>query len=69
MTFLGFTINSRTGDVVDKKSGKILQANIMSPKLFQCLTLQGVNLERDFDQLSRYALIDTREIFFNRKYI
>ena len=53
MTFLGFSIQQRTGDLMDQQTAKVLEKRIVSRELFEALKLNKVPLTEDFDALPR----------------
>ncbi|CAC5415233.1 RNF213 [Mytilus coruscus] len=53
MTFLGFDIDRKSGDLTDQQSGKILEKSIITTMLFDILVKNGVNLNENFDKLPR----------------
>lgn len=53
MTFLGFNIDQKTGDLVDAESGSVLEATIMRKHLQQALKRNNVPINENFDDLSR----------------
>lgn len=53
MTFLGFNIDQKTGDLVDAESGSVLEAAIMRKHLQQALKRNNVPINENFDNLSR----------------
>ena len=52
MTFLGFFINS-TGDLVDPRTGQILEKGLMSKPLLNGLKAQGVDFATDTENLKK----------------
>lgn len=55
MTFLGFNIEKRTGNLVDLQTGTVLEKKIMQTNLFDALQRNKVNLAENFDALKRYS--------------
>ncbi|VDI37174.1 Hypothetical predicted protein, partial [Mytilus galloprovincialis] len=53
MTFLGFNIEKRTGNLVDLQTGTVLEKKIMQTNLFDALQRNKVNLAENFDALKR----------------
>ncbi|KAK7107714.1 hypothetical protein V1264_015588 [Littorina saxatilis] len=53
MTFLGFSIDAASGNLVDQQTGQVLEQGIMSKQLFQALALNRVPLTENFDALPR----------------
>jgi len=53
MTFLGFYIDYRTGNLLDPKTNNILERNMMPKRLYEGLRSNFVKLNENFDQLSR----------------
>ncbi|XP_052062678.1 E3 ubiquitin-protein ligase rnf213-alpha-like isoform X2 [Mytilus californianus] len=53
MTFLGFNIEKRTGNLVDLQTGTVLEKGIMQKNLFDALQRNKVNLAENFDALKR----------------
>ncbi|XP_052061725.1 E3 ubiquitin-protein ligase RNF213-like [Mytilus californianus] len=53
MTFLGFNIERRSGNLVDHQTRKVLEQQIMTPDLFDALEKNDVNLAENFDILQR----------------
>ena len=53
MTFMGFYID-KSGSLIDPATKKVIEPNIMPPKLRAGLQLQRVELDKDFDSLPRY---------------
>ncbi|XP_070190023.1 E3 ubiquitin-protein ligase rnf213-alpha-like [Littorina saxatilis] len=53
MTFLGFSIDAASGNLVDQQTGKVLEQGIMSKQLFKALALNRVPLTENFDALPR----------------
>ncbi|KAL5009497.1 hypothetical protein ScPMuIL_011802, partial [Solemya velum] len=53
MTFLGFNIDHRTGDLIDTQSREVLQRNVMPKQLFQGLKHNKVPITENFESLSR----------------
>lgn len=53
MTFLGFDIDRKSGDLRDQQSGTILEKSIIRTDLFDILVRNGVNLNENFDKLPR----------------
>ncbi|XP_071137099.1 E3 ubiquitin-protein ligase rnf213-alpha-like [Mytilus edulis] len=57
MTFLGFNIDRRTGNLVDVQTNTILEPGIMENNLFDALVRNKVNLAENFDALPRLEKI------------
>ncbi|XP_071172243.1 E3 ubiquitin-protein ligase RNF213-like [Mytilus edulis] len=53
MTFLGFNIERRSGNLIDHQTRKVLEQQIMTPELFDALEKNDVNLAENFDNLKR----------------
>lgn len=53
MTFLGFNIDKRTGNLVDLQTKTILEEGIMGTQLFNGLRRNNVNLTENYDTLPR----------------
>lgn len=53
MTFLGFNIERRSGNLIDHQTRKVLEQQIMTPDLFDALEKNDVNLAENFDILQR----------------
>lgn len=53
MTFLGFNIDKRTGNLVDLQTKTILEEEIMGTQLFNGLRRNTVNLTENYDTLPR----------------
>lgn len=53
MTFLGFNIENKTGNLVDPQTGTILEAEIMPKNLQKALIKNGVPINEIFDNLAR----------------
>ncbi|PVD28712.1 hypothetical protein C0Q70_11306 [Pomacea canaliculata] len=53
MTFLGFSIEPRTFNLMDQQTGQVLVPAIMNAALFHCLILNRVPLTENFDVLPR----------------
>ncbi|VDI52691.1 Hypothetical predicted protein, partial [Mytilus galloprovincialis] len=65
MTFLGFIIDKKTGNLIDEQTGKSLEDGIMEPTLtedqptlYHGLIRQSVNLSKKFDSLLRSEKIE-----------
>ncbi|WAR09056.1 R213A-like protein [Mya arenaria] len=58
-TFLGFSLDRRTGDLKDIKTGLTMEggSNIITTRLFDALKTNKVQLHDDFDSLKRYMRI------------
>lgn len=56
MTFLGFRIDEKTGDLMDPNGG-IVSSSVMSRGLYHGLAQQGVNLNEDFGVLPKHEKI------------
>ena len=52
MTFLGFTVDPRTGSLLNQ-TGEVLEQAIMKRALYQSLAANGAPLSEDFNQLPR----------------
>lgn len=52
-TFLGFHIDSASRNLVDLQTGRELEKNIMTRRLYDALLRNRVPLKEDFDLLSR----------------
>ncbi|XP_019643756.1 PREDICTED: E3 ubiquitin-protein ligase rnf213-alpha-like [Branchiostoma belcheri] len=52
MTFLGFHVDGN-GNIRDPTNNRVLQQNVMGKPLRQCLDLQGVDLQVNFDKMQR----------------
>lgn len=55
MTFFGFNVDSETGNLIELKTKKILEERIMKATLFKDLVDNKVNLEENFDEISRFV--------------
>lgn len=55
MTFLGFNIDRRTGNLIDQQTGAVLEEGIMQQNLFDALIRNKVNLAENFDALPRFV--------------
>jgi hypothetical protein len=53
MTFLGFNIDRRTGNLIDLQTRDILEQRIMDTGLYDALVRNRVNLAENFDILPR----------------
>ncbi|XP_070188878.1 E3 ubiquitin-protein ligase rnf213-alpha-like [Littorina saxatilis] len=53
MTFLGFSIDPASGNLVDQQTGEVLEHGVMSQNLFKALAHNKVPLSEDFDILPR----------------
>ena len=53
MTFLGFNIDSKTGNLIDLQTKNVLEKKIMQTTLFDALVRNKVNLAENFDVLPR----------------
>ncbi|KAL8581505.1 hypothetical protein ACOMHN_042898 [Nucella lapillus] len=53
MTFLGFSIEQATGNLVDHQTGRVLEQGIMTRELYQILLAYKVPLSENFDVLPR----------------
>ncbi|XP_062574164.1 E3 ubiquitin-protein ligase rnf213-alpha-like [Saccostrea cucullata] len=53
LTFVGFSIDRRTGDLVDYKTGAILERKILPRRLGHALYQNKVNMQENFDELTR----------------
>ncbi|KAK7494871.1 hypothetical protein BaRGS_00013998, partial [Batillaria attramentaria] len=53
MTFLGFSIDAASGNLVDQQTGRVLEQGIMTRQLYQSLMLNRVPLTENFDVLPR----------------
>ncbi|XP_063404431.1 E3 ubiquitin-protein ligase rnf213-alpha-like [Mytilus trossulus] len=57
MTFLGFNIDRRTGNLIDLQTRNVLEEGIMQQNLFDALVRNRVNLAENFDSLPRHEKI------------
>ncbi|CAC5418278.1 RNF213 [Mytilus coruscus] len=57
MTFLGFNIDRRTGNLIDLQTKNVLEEGIMQQNLFDALSRNRVNLAENFDALPRHEKI------------
>ncbi|VDH93225.1 ubiquitin carboxyl-terminal hydrolase 34 [Mytilus galloprovincialis] len=57
MTFLGFNIDRRTGNLIDLQTRNVLEEGIMQQNLFDALVRNRVNLAENFDALPRHEKI------------
>ncbi|XP_063403574.1 E3 ubiquitin-protein ligase rnf213-alpha-like [Mytilus trossulus] len=57
MTFFGFNIDRRTGNLVDVQRNTIVEPEIIHQYLFDALVKNGVNLTENFDALPRLEKI------------
>ena len=55
MTFLGFNIDRRTGNLTDLQTRVVLEEGIMQQNLFDALIRNRVNLAENFDALPRFV--------------
>jgi hypothetical protein len=55
MTFLGFNIDRRTGNLTDLQTRAVLEEGIMQQNLFDALIRNKVNLAENFDALPRFV--------------
>ena len=55
MTFLGFNIDRRTGNLIDLQTRAVLEEGIMQQNLFDALIRNRVNLAENFDALPRFV--------------
>ena len=55
MTFLGFNIDRRTGNLTDLQTRAVLEEGIMQQNLFDALIRNRVNLAENFDALPRFV--------------
>jgi len=55
MTFLGFNIDRRTGNLIDLQTRTVLEEGIMQQNLFDALIRNRVNLAENFDALPRFV--------------
>ena len=55
MTFMGFNVDRKTGNIVDPKTNVILDPAAMPEALQQALHRQKVKLDENFDALTRYV--------------
>ena len=55
MTFLGFNIDRRTGNLIDLQTRAVLEERIMQKNLFDALIRNKVNLAENFDALPRFV--------------
>ena len=55
MTFLGFHIDRRTGNMIDAQTGILLEERVMQHQLQDALRRNHVPLIEDFDSLPRYC--------------
>jgi hypothetical protein len=53
MTFLGFTIEEASGNLVDQQTGEVLEYTIMDRALYRALRLNRVPVFENFDVLPR----------------
>ncbi|KAK3097976.1 hypothetical protein FSP39_014985 [Pinctada imbricata] len=58
MTFMGFFINPKSGDLIDQQTKQPLERGIMKKNLFDALQRNHVNLNEDFDSLPRDKKIE-----------
>ncbi|XP_060597666.1 E3 ubiquitin-protein ligase rnf213-alpha-like [Ruditapes philippinarum] len=57
LTFLGFNIEKRTGNLIDHQTGRILERGMMKRDLFNALVNNNVPLQENFDMLRRMEKI------------
>ena len=48
ITFVGFSVNKTTGDLIDPTTGGVLEKSIMSPHLYSGLELNAVNFNENY---------------------
>lgn len=53
MTFVGFTIDRWTGNLMDYKTKKVIEKAILPKALGTALYQNNVNMNEDFDRLER----------------
>jgi hypothetical protein len=53
MTFFGFNIDRKTGNLIDLQSKNVLEERVMDSTLFQLLVDNKVELTENFDNLAR----------------
>lgn len=53
MTFLGFNIDKQTGNLVDARTGILLEEGLMKRDLQDALEVNGVPINENFDILQR----------------
>ncbi|VDI80191.1 Hypothetical predicted protein, partial [Mytilus galloprovincialis] len=58
MTFLGFNIERRSGNLIDHQTRTVLEQEIITPNLFDALERNSVNLAENFDSLQRGQKIE-----------
>lgn len=58
-TFLGFNIDRTTGNLIDLQTKQILEKEIMTKNLFDALIRNKVDLQENFDALSRYVFSES----------
>ena len=52
MTFIGFNV-AANGDIIESRTGQVLDQNVISPELQNALRQNRVPLNEDFDRLPR----------------
>lgn len=57
MTFVGFSVDRWTGNLIDFSTKTIIEKGILSKQLGIALYQNKVNMNENFDALTRYALI------------
>lgn len=62
MTFLGFRVD-QDGNLLDPRTGEIIQEGLMSRHLRTGLHVQRVDLNNDFESYSKYVSIEIDSIF------
>ncbi|KAK3585576.1 hypothetical protein CHS0354_036763 [Potamilus streckersoni] len=58
ITFLGFNIDRRTGNLIDKQTRQVLETSIMPQNLYDSLVRNRVPIQEDFDSLPRKEKIE-----------
>lgn len=57
MTFVGFSVDRRTGNLIDFSTKAIIEEGILPKQLGIALYQNKVNMNENFDALTRYVLI------------
>ncbi len=53
MTFVGFKVDKKTGDIQDPRTNEVLERGVIPHPLQQGLARQNVPLDENFDNLDR----------------
>ncbi|KAK3585587.1 hypothetical protein CHS0354_036774 [Potamilus streckersoni] len=58
ITFLGFNIDSNTGNLIDQQTGQVLERTILPKNLYESLLHNRVPIQEDFDSLPRKSKLE-----------